>query len=218
MENGGWIYFRVDDGRGYCFGKTDDPSRRDAEYRKENPWIKKVYDFYVANMDAVERELIALTAEVRLLDNSKEWITHCEESRRIVDRVRRKYALLTFEQWLQIAKEEFEAQAAEQQAATPSQCDNANGNCASEQVAAIERGEMRRLTEEQSYARWEGEFAEWKKAIQCIPPHFHAQQHDAYKKQLTVFRDRLCPRCRVPALYDAALTGYRCKRCKSRCE
>lgn len=187
MENGGWIYFRVDEGRGFCFGKTDDPTRRDAEYRKENPWIRKVYDFYVADMHAVEQELITLTAGVRLLANSKEWIRLCEESRRIVDEVRKKHALMTHEQWQQTANDELKRQVA------------------SEPLLA-------------SQSWWAQHYADWKEALARIPPDVHEQQHAAYKKQLTVFRDRDCPHCRVPATYDAALTGYRCTRCNSRCE
>lgn len=105
MENSGWIYFRVVEGRGYCFGKTDSPSRRDSEYRKENPWVEKIYDFFVEDMHAVEAELVDRTKELRLLENSREWIRLCDEAREIVDAVREKYALMTHAEWDRIRTE-----------------------------------------------------------------------------------------------------------------
>lgn len=102
MENSGWIYFRVVEGRGYCFGKTDNRSRRDSEYRKENPWVEKVYDFFVADMHAVEAEIIRRTRHLRLLENSKEWIQLCDEAREIMNGVREQYALMSYAEWDQI--------------------------------------------------------------------------------------------------------------------
>jgi hypothetical protein len=132
MENSGWIYFRVDEGRGYCFGKTDSPSRRDSEYRKENPWIEKIYDFFVEDMHAVEAELVERTKEIRLLENSKEWIRLCDEAREILDAVRKQYALMTHAEWDRVrtekenaAKEKVkqqEAQIRAKAAQPPGQC------------------------------------------------------------------------------------------------
>jgi phage/plasmid-associated DNA primase len=119
MENSGWIYFRVVEGRGYCFGKTDSPSRRDSEYRKENPWVEKIYDFFVENMHAVEAELVERTKELRLLENSKEWIRLCDEAREIVDSVREQYALMTYAEWdrMRTEKETAAKERAEQEKA-----------------------------------------------------------------------------------------------------
>jgi tRNA(Ile2) C34 agmatinyltransferase TiaS len=105
MENSGWIYFRIVPGQGYCFGKTDNPTRRDSEYRKENPWVEKIYDFFVEDMHAVEAELVERTKEFRLLENSKEWIRLCDEAREIVDGVREQYALMTYAEWDRIRAE-----------------------------------------------------------------------------------------------------------------
>jgi hypothetical protein len=108
MGNGGWIYFRVVEGRGYCFGKTDSPSRRDSEYRKENPWIEKIYDFFVEDMHAVEEELIERTKDLRLLENSREWLRLCDEAKEIMDGIRKKYALMTHSEWERIQSEKQE--------------------------------------------------------------------------------------------------------------
>jgi hypothetical protein len=99
MGRRGWIYLRVDRHRGYCFGKTEDPNRRDNEYRKENPFLDKVFDFEVRDMDAVEKEIIFLTAHLRLLSNSKEWLKLSDEVVDIVCTVRRKHAIMTEEEW-----------------------------------------------------------------------------------------------------------------------
>jgi len=99
MARRGWIYFREDAGRGYCFGKTENPTRRDAEYSKENPFIKKLGAFEVGDIDAVERELIQLTAHLRLFTNSKEWLRLSTEVIDIFTAIRNRYALLTHEDW-----------------------------------------------------------------------------------------------------------------------
>jgi hypothetical protein len=75
----GYIYLRRQVGHGYCFGKTSNEKRRDSQYRKENPFLKKVDCFYTADMDAAEQELIAKTQSFRLLSNSKEWVRECQE-------------------------------------------------------------------------------------------------------------------------------------------
>jgi hypothetical protein len=95
MNRRGWIYFREDAGRGYCFGKTANPARRDAEYSKENPFIKKLGAFEVGDIDAVEQELILLTAHLRLRSNSKEWLRYSKEVLEIFTAIRERYALLT---------------------------------------------------------------------------------------------------------------------------
>ena len=99
MTRRGWIYFREDAGRGYCFGKTANPARRDAEYSKENPFIKKLGAFEVGDIDAVEQELILLTAHLRLLPNSKEWLHFSTEVLDIFAAIRERYALLTHAEW-----------------------------------------------------------------------------------------------------------------------
>lgn len=60
MSERGWIYLRVDKDRGYCIGQTNSLKRRDKEYRKENPWIKKVDAYEVEDTDQVEATLIQL--------------------------------------------------------------------------------------------------------------------------------------------------------------
>jgi len=107
MGRRGWIYLRVDRHRGYCFGKTEDPNRRDNEYRKENPFLDKVFDFEVRDMDAVEQEIISLTAHLRLLSNSKEWLKLSDEVVVIVSSVRRKHAIMTEEEWRRQQEEKW---------------------------------------------------------------------------------------------------------------
>jgi hypothetical protein len=99
MARRGWIYLREDNGRGYCFGKTEDPTRRDAEYSKENPFIKRLDAFEANDMDAAEQLLIELTSHLRLLENSKEWVRYVPEVLEIFEGVRRSHALMTYEQW-----------------------------------------------------------------------------------------------------------------------
>ena len=99
MSNQGWIYFRKDPGRAYCFGKTTDIKRRDQEYSKENPAIEKVYHFKVQDMDTVEQHIINRTEHLRAYPQSKEWIKLCDESRAIVDEVRRVYGITTGAEW-----------------------------------------------------------------------------------------------------------------------
>jgi hypothetical protein len=99
MNNQGWIYFRKDPGRAYCFGKTTDIKRRDQEYSKENPAIEKVYHFKVQDMDTVEQHIIKETEHLRAYPQSKEWIKLCDESRVIVDEVRRVYGITTGAEW-----------------------------------------------------------------------------------------------------------------------
>jgi hypothetical protein len=106
MARRGWIYLREDSGRGYCFGKTEDPNRRDAEYSKENPFIKRLDAFEADDMDAAEQAIIELTSHLRLLENSKEWLRCEQEVLAIFDRVRKTYALMTYEQWEQIRERE----------------------------------------------------------------------------------------------------------------
>lgn len=104
MERRGWIYLRVVESKGYCIGKTADITRRDAEYSKENPFLETVCVFEVYDMHKVERILINRTAHLRLRSNSKEWLQHSGEVVAIVEKVRRKYALMTYAEWKEIAR------------------------------------------------------------------------------------------------------------------
>jgi hypothetical protein len=177
MENSGWIYFRVVEGRGYCFGKTDNPSRRDSEYRKENPWVEKIYDFFVEDMHAVEAELVERTKGVRLLENSKEWIRLCDEAREIVDSVREQYALMTHAEWDRIRTEKKAAQE----------------NSEREQAEQWQR---------QQEAAAERQRAE-----------VHRLRQEAEMRARVALLTKPCPSCAKPMSYDAATTGYRCRRC-----
>lgn len=224
MENSGWIYLRVDEGRGFCFGKTDNPSRRDKEYRKENPFIKKVYEFFVADMVEVELELIKRTAKVRLFKNSKEWIRLCEESLKIVDDVRKQYAWMTLEQWQRVFAEEEARRKEEDRLREQTQSAHAALTAAEPTTKPAGPQEPTRQShaegqqaQRQRDAEWNSYFQQWDQARRQIPPEQHARQHSDYKRSMTVFRERLCPRCRIPAVYYAPYCGYRCPQCKARC-
>jgi hypothetical protein len=109
MASPGWIYLRIMPQHGYCFGKTNNPKRRDSEYRKENPTIKTVYNFLVHDMDEVEQELMRLTKHLRVQTNSKEWIRLGEESKAIVDGVRKRHECMTRNEWIAQAQQEEKA-------------------------------------------------------------------------------------------------------------
>lgn len=219
MENSGWIYLRVDGERGYCFGKTDSPDRRDSEYRKENPFIKKIYDFFVADMIAVESELIKRTAHLRLFSNSKEWIHFCDEARQIVDEVRKQHALMTHGEWQQLIKEEAYEEIVAQQQSQKVQLPQ--GKVADTQPHNSWEAVQWPTTDwlQAEMRRWEYEKADndRREALKRLPPEEHARRHDEYKNTVTVFRKKQCHRCHVVAIYDAAITGYRCPTCKMRC-
>lgn len=105
MGQHGWIYLRVVKGKGYCIGKTQDISRRNAEYTKENPFVETVCTFEVQDMHRVERILISRTAHLRLLANSREWLQHTDEVVAIVELVRKKFALMTYAEWKEISRQ-----------------------------------------------------------------------------------------------------------------
>lgn len=106
MASPGWIYLRIMPQHGYCFGKTNNPKRRDSEYRKENPTIKTVYTFLVHDMDEVEQELMRLTTHLRVQTNSKEWIRLGEESKAIVDGVRKRHECMPHNEWIARTQQE----------------------------------------------------------------------------------------------------------------
>jgi hypothetical protein len=108
MARHGWIYLRIVDGKGYCIGKTEDIARRDAEYTKENPFIETVCTFAVNDVDRVERILISLTAHLRLLPNSREWLHQREEVVRIVEVVKKRFALMTYSEWRKLVRQRKE--------------------------------------------------------------------------------------------------------------
>jgi hypothetical protein len=201
MENSGWIYLRVHKDEAYCFGKTDNPDRRDSEYRKENPFIKKVYDFFVADMVAVESELIQRTASLRLFPNSKEWIRFCDEARQIVDEVRKQYALMTHDQWQRVISDEAGKRREDEERR---QAFLMQLKQDSERLRDAERQVERQRLE-----------AELRREA-CIKAE-NEWRHKEYKSRMNVFQEKLCTRCQVPATYDVVATGYRCPRCKSRC-
>ncbi len=192
MENGGWIYFRVDEGRGYCFGKTDSPSRRDSEYRKENPWVKKLYDFFVEDMHAVEAELVERTKALRLLENSKEWLRLSDEVREIVDSVRKQYALMTHAEWDRIRTEKERESAAKERVER-------------EQEEEWRRKYQARLDMQKQRADEERRASEVLRL---------AQEHES--RMRAALSPRPCPACGMPMSYNAACTGYKCPKCGQR--
>ena len=74
MAQEGWIYLKLQPQFGYCFGKTGNKTQRDRAYSKENPSIVSVDSFACRDIDAAEQWLIRMTAGIRLLSNSKEWV------------------------------------------------------------------------------------------------------------------------------------------------
>ena len=204
MENSGWIYLRVDDGRAYCFGKTDSPSRRDSEYRKENPWIKKVYDFFVEDMHAVEAELAERTKSHRVLENSKEWIRLCEEAREIVDEVREQYGLMTYAEWERLKTEkeaasQLRANLEHQRTQEDLQLQLGQAERLRQQEEAELRAKeyrlLRELQENRSNEIRRQEM--WRQELRHRMPLLH----------------RTCPTCQMALSYNAASTGYRCAKC-----
>lgn len=213
MENSGWIYLRVHKDEGYCFGKTDNPDRRDSEYRKENPFIRKVYDFFVTDMIVVESELINRTKSLRLFPNSKEWIRFCDEAKEIVDEIRKEYALMTYQEWQQLSNEQSDIERLEAERLRYLQQEREKEEEAIRLREAAHQAKLRKEEEERQAAIVRREQQERQAAIARREQ--EQKERVAYMSRMT--KKRICPTCQIVGKYDANIAYYRCPKCKSRC-
>lgn len=98
----GYVYLK-DDERDYKFGVTNNPNVRLNKYKTENPRIKVLKCFQTETYqeaEKIEQELINLTQEFRIHENSREWVRRTPEVLRIFASVVEKYARKTHKEWM----------------------------------------------------------------------------------------------------------------------
>lgn len=79
MSERGWIYLHEQPGEAYKIGKTKNLRQRDANYKTENPFLKRKDSFHSDDIDAAEQELIQKLRPFQLFRNSKEWVERTSE-------------------------------------------------------------------------------------------------------------------------------------------
>jgi hypothetical protein len=97
----GYVYLK-DDERDYKFGVTNNPNVRLNKYKTENPRIKVLECFQTETYqeaEKIEQELMNLTQEFQIHENSREWVRRTPEVLRIFATVVEKYARKTLEEW-----------------------------------------------------------------------------------------------------------------------
>lgn len=96
----GYVYL-MDDGRDLKLGITRNINNRVNQYITENPRLTCHGYFQassLAHAEQIERELIDATSTYRT--HGKEWCRHCDEVFSIWNKVHRKYAKFTYDEWL----------------------------------------------------------------------------------------------------------------------
>ena len=98
----GYVYLK-DDERDYKFGVTNNPNVRLNKYKTENPRIKVLECFQTETYqeaEKIEQELMNLTQEFRIHENSREWVRRTPEVLRIFATVVENYAKKTHKEWM----------------------------------------------------------------------------------------------------------------------